>query len=534
MSGPAVGKRLFLVLWLPAGLLFLFAGFCFAITPYALREIWLPAAARSAGAVIRADDLRLKSLFPFCLKAVNLYYSDPEVELKIRRGVSVLDTGKLKKHRVELNDTQIDGISIVVRPPGPEIPPSGAGKTSVRPEEEAAPWSFSMKKFRVKNGMLEFRNRDGRAAWVWKAKELSGDRFLSGEKCRLHALASVSAYPDRRSPLRIPNLPFRLKAEYLTDADFQLKEFSLALNTGICSLFVTDEIVIPAEAGISARVRLKGDFPDPDTLRITSSEAVLFKKERSIGKMDFKGSFGKTFRCEGAAAGLDLEPCLSIFAPGSNVRLKVPEAEFSVTGSDFSPEGLRRDLKARLIARLEELSIPVELDRQSRILRLIMIPVEAMPTLVELLELSWNFRHEFDQCLNSVRAIVSGRQNLNFDRARLDISLEEGLLKISDITLNGKDIEMESIKGVLNLGTEALDIRTVLLVKGVRLPLKFKGTLNQPSARLKDVLKDFVLLNAPLLDRLEKLLTEPPSKNDSKLEKSIKRGYRDLNRMLQQ
>lgn len=389
-----------------------------------------------------------------------------------------------------------------------------------------------MKEFQVENAVVEIENAERETVQVWTASTLKGNRFLTGKTCSLSAEAAVKIRPDKRNPLDICVLPFRLRGEYLLDPEFRLKDFKIAIKTGVCDLAVTKEIVIPAQAGISAGLNLTGSFPNPDTLRITDSEIHLFKGRENIGKLRFKGMFGNTFQCEGVFTDLNMQPYLSILVPGSRADLDVPHAEFTVSGCDFSPEGIRKELKARLTARLEKLSIPVELNRKSRIMRMIMIPVEAMPAFLELLELNWNLHREFQHCLNSVQAVISGTQNLNFDRAVMDIALENGILKIADITLHGKEIEMESIQGNLDLGSEKIDLRTILIVSGIKLPLKFKGTLNDPAAHFKDALKDFLLLNAPLLKKLEALLTEPPSDKDSKWEKAVKRGYRDLKRFL--
>ena len=110
--------------------------------------------------------------------------------------------------------------------------------------------------------------------------------------------------------------------------------------------------------------------------------------------------------------------------------------------------------------------------------------------------------------------------------------METGILNIRNFTLNGKDIEMESIRGTLDLITEEMDIRTIMVVNDFKLPIHFRGNLNKPSPHFKESMKDFVMLNAPLLQKLESMLSEPPSPKDSRLEKAIKRGYRDLQRYI--
>ena len=114
----------------------------------------------------------------------------------------------------------------------------------------------------------------------------------------------------------------------------------------------------------------------------------------------------------------------------------------------------------------------------------------------------------------------------------MDISQEGTLVKIAKITLYGHDIRIESIRGTLDMITEEIDLQTVLVIGDLSIPLKFKGTLTHPSFSVKHALKDFIVLNTPFLDRLNSLLTEPPSKDDSQLERAIKRGRRNLQKYL--
>ena len=510
--------------------------FFFALSPYAFREIWLPLAAKSAGVSATAESLYLESLFPFRLRVVNLHYSDPETTIHIHSAVSRLRTGQLKKHAVVLHDTRIDGIQIICHPPKPRpktVRPAIEKPMPRQVRKDEDEWTFSMKNFRMKDASLIIRNQEGKSVQIWSAQSLEGDLFQTEKNCSLTADASVTTQADKRNPISIRSLPFRLQAQYQMDKNFRLKEFQIALQTGICDLSITNEIVIPAQAGISASLRLKGSFPAPDSFRIVHSETRLFKAGKNIGKLLFKGTFGDLFQCEGTFSDLDMQPYLSILVPDYQVRMIVPQASFTASGSDFSRQGIQRDLKTTLTAELKQFSIPIELNRKSRILRLIMIPVEAVPTYLEVLEMKWNLRNEIDHCLDSIKAIISGKQNLNFDQAKINLALEHGTLNIKEITLHGKDIEMETIQGKLDIATEKMDIQTVLILNGIKIPLRFKGTLNRPSPRFRDALKNFMLLNAPLLKKLENLLTQPPSPEDSKLEKAIKRGYRDLNRFLQ-
>ena len=532
-------KQVCLILtWVIASAVFLAGLFFLTLTPYVLRNLWLPAAARSAGVTAQAEKISLVSLIPFRVRAVNFHYADSEVTLDIAKIISGLSFRKLKKHQIELYDTRINNIRMRTslfagdHAPAAESPASDRNPLPPADSESSEPWQFSMYGFEVKNAVFEYENRERKVVQVWSIKSLRGNRFLPEKICSIIADSSLRVYPDKQNPIEIRALPFRITADYRVDRSFRLKAFSMDLKTGICDFAIPGVVDIPPRAGIRAATRLEGSFPDPETIRIARSEIRLFKDSKLIGRLQCKGENGSRFQYDGVLSDMDLQPYLSLFAPDSKVSLNLSRAEFAVTGSDFSPEGIRKDLKLRVIAELDRFSLPVELNHNSRLIRLVMIPIEALPTFLELITLKWNLRKELVQCANSVQAVISGKQNLNFERAALDISMETGILNIRNFTLNGKDIEMESIRGTLDLATEEIDIRTIVIVNDFKLPLRFKGNLSKPAPYLKESMKDFVTLNAPLLQKLESLLTEPPSSKDSKLEKAIKRGYRDLQRYI--
>ena len=507
--------------------------FFLALTPGVLRNVWLPAVARSAGVTAEADELSLISLVPFRVKAVNFHYADPDVVLDIARITSGLPLNRLKNHQIELHDTWIDGLRLRCSLlPEEKSPASVPKKGRSADSGPSAPWQFSIRRFEVKNAVFEYENQERKVVQVWSVNSLRGNQFLPDKVCSISADSFLQVYPDKQNPVEIRALPFRIRADYRLDPSFRLKSFAVDLKTGICDFAVPNVVTVPSQAGIRAEVRIEGQFPDPETIRISRSEIQLFKGADRIGKLQCKGENGRRFQYDGVLSDFGLQPYLLLFAPDSRISLNLSRAEFAVTGSDFSPEGIRRDLKVRVIARIDRFSLPVELNRKNRLMRLVMIPIEALPTFLELATLKWNLQNEISQCVNSVRAVISGKQNLDFDDAVLDFSMEQGILNIRNFVLHGKAIKMESIRGTLDLASEEMNIRTVLIVNDIKVPLHFKGTLNQPSPHFQEAMKDFVLLNAPLLKRLESLLSDPASSKDTKLEKAIKRGYRDLNRYI--
>ena len=534
MTLPRWKKVCLILIWIIASAVFPAGLFFLALTPYALRNIWLPAAARSAGVTAQAEKISLVSMIPLRIRAVNFHYADSDTSLDIAQIITGLSLRKLKKHQIELHDTRIDSIRMrsslfsdaPVQASGPHA--SGQQKKRSANSVSSEPWQFSMYGFALKNAVFEYENRERKVVQVWSMKSLRGNQFLPEKLCSIIADSSLRVYPDKQNPIEIRALPFYFRASYRLDRSFRLKAFFMNLKTGNCDFAIPGVVDIPSRAGIRAAARIEGSFPDPETIRIARSDIRLFKDSKLIGRLQCKGETGQRFHYDGVLSDLDLQPYLSLFAPDAKVSLNLSRAEFAVTGRDFSPEGIRKDLKVRVIAEITRFSLPVELNHNSRLLRLIMVPIEALPTFLELVTLKWNLQKEFAHGVNSIQAVISGKQNLNFDQAAMDISMETGILNIRNFTLNGKDIEMESIRGTLDLVTEEMDIRTIIVINDFKLPIHFKGNLSKPSPHFKESIKDFVTLNAPLLQKLESLLSEPPSPKDSRLEKAIKRGYRDL------
>ena len=68
---------------------------------------------------------------------------------------------------------------------------------------------------------------------------------------------------------------------------------------------------------------------------------------------------------------------------------------------------------------------------------------------------------------------------------------------------------MESIQGILNLESGAIALQSILLFYGFKIPFRFSGTLDEPSILYSKVLEDFIVLNTPRLDSLQRILPLP-------------------------
>lgn len=501
-----------------------------SLSDWSIRNLWLPLASKLSGAEIRAEKFSILSLHPFQAETANFHYADSCTVIDIDYAVTRMRLKPLRSKKVILERTLVRGMRILcnlqsgAEPVEKDSMPAVSGRESQK-------WTFALYDYTGENIALEISGEDGKPHYSWLIRQLCGDRFSSGQSGTLDAQGETTVYPSGQNPLQIKALPFSLNAVFQPDENFCPRQMHLKVQTGIFDMRFAEDMVIPPEAGISAAADIQMKT-DGSTLQINDSRTVLLLKDRKIGELRLRGSFGGTFRCSGELSELDLQPYLSLFAKNTPATLAMTRAEFAMEGTEFSEIALQSSMKARLKAEFKDISIPVELDRKSRLVRLVMIPLEAMPTFFELAEMSWSFKHEIRNCINSISAIIKGRQNLEFQRADLDLELNQGTLQIREITLRGQEIEMETIRGVLDLPTGKIDLKTILVACGVRLPLDIEGSMNNPTPKLRNALKDFFALNAPLLQALEKSLKEPSAENDTRLEKALKRGYRNLNKYL--
>ena len=503
---------------------------CVSLSGWGFRSLWLPLASKLCGAEIRAERICIQSLCPFQVEIANFHYADSRVVIAGDYAATRMRLKPLLNRKVVLEKTQVRGTRLDWKlQSGSDAPKIET--VSSRSGEKSQNWTFSLHDYEAEDITLTIHEANGLPYQCWLIRQLRGDRFCPGQSGTLYTNCEVTVEQKENSQLKIGVLPFSLTAVFQPDENYCPRQMHLKVQTGVWDMELEEDIVIPREAGISVAADIKMDT-DGNTLQISDSQIIFNSKKRKIGKLRLRGSLGETFRCSGEFSELDLQPYLAIFAKNSGVNLAMPRAEFSMEGTDFTEVALQSSLKARLKAEFRNISIPVELDRTSRLVRLIMIPLEAMPTFFELAEMSWSFKHEIRNCMNSISAIIKGKRNLEFQRADLELELDRGTLQIKDITLRGQEIEMETIRGVLDLPTGKIDLKTVLVACGVRLPLDIEGSLNNPTPKLRNALKDFFAVNAPLLQTWEKSLKEPPTKKDTRLEKALKRGYRNLNKYL--
>ena len=503
---------------------------CVSLSGWGFRSLWLPLASKLCGAEIRAEKFRILSICPFQAETANFHYADSRVAIDIAYAAARMRLKPLRDRKVVLEKTLVRDMRLDWKlQAGSDAPETGTA--SSRSGEKSQNWTFSLHDYEAENITLTIHEANGLPYQCWLIRQLRGDRFCPGQSGTLYAKSEVTVEQKENSQLKIGVLPFSLTAVFQPDENYCPRQMHLKVQTGNLDMMLDEDIVIPREAGISVTSDIRMDT-DGKTLQISDSQIIFNSKKRKIGKLRLRGSLGETFRCSGEFSELDLQPYLAIFAKNTGVNLAMPRAEFSMEGTDFTEVALQSSLKARLKAEFKDISIPVELDRKSRLVRLIMIPLEAMPTFFELAEMNWSFKHEIRNCMNSISAIIKGKRNLEFQRADLELELDRGTLQIKDITLRGQEIEMETIRGVLDLPTGKIDLKTVLVACGVRLPLDIEGSLNNPTPKLRNALKDFFAVNAPLLQTWEKSLKEPPTKKDTRLEKALKRGYRNLNKYL--
>ena len=531
-SVPVPGKhrklKIFLLIF-GMVILFLVLAVIFSLTPYALRSWWLPFAANLSEAKMEASDLRIESFFPFRLAVKNFHYSDGNG--------TIIDTGtartgihlkKLFKGTVDLKDTYISNMKLVVR----NQPADKPSVSSSLPKESASTeLPLVMHIFKAEHVMFVLNDQFDKPRQQWIIRRLQGNRLLPREKCILEGEAEVKTFPSPNDPVLINSLPFRMNAFFVLEDDYRLKAFQVELKTGVVDLVLANNYAFPAGMGLSLNLSADGKFLEDGKFRIHASELFLIKENKPIGKLTLSGELGKGFQCKGKIQNLNAGPLISFLFQNKSAALTVRQADFHFEGKNFTEESLQSELTGELKLQAEAMSFPVELDSKSRLFRLVMIPLEALPSFINLARLKLEFKQEMNDCLASINEAVSGKRNLEFGKASVDIALDCGSLNVRDISLHGKDIELESIQGKLDIPTGNLNMKSLLIICGIKIPLTFEGTLSKPSVNLFAAVKDFFTLNASFL----KTIKEEAAKiipSDTAVEKAVKRGLKNLDKFL--
>ncbi len=504
-----------------------------ALTPYALRSFWLPLAASLTDAKMEASDLRIESFVPFRVGVKNFHYSDGSgTVIDVGTATTGVRLGKLFKGTIDLKDTHVSNMKLVIRSQPAETP--SASSSAPSPESSASPATepvLVMHFFKAENVMFVLTDPLNAVRQQWTIRRLQGDRLLPREKCTLEADAEIKTFPTPNDPLHIHSLPFRMNAVFVLDDDYGLDAFHVKLDTGVMDLVLLNDYTFPAKMGLRLNLSADGKFLEDGTFRLQNSELFLLKDKQTLGKLTLSGELGKKFQCKGKIQDFNAGPLLSFLFQDKKAELTVRLADFHFEGRNFTAESLQSELTGELKLQAEAMSFPVDLDSRSRLFKLVMIPLEALPSFINMARLKLDFKKEVNAGLASINEAVTGRKNLDFDKVTADLAADHGVLNIRNISLSGKDIELESIQGTLDMPTGNLNIKTLLIICGIKVPLNFEGTLNQPSVNLLSAARDFLTLNASIL----KTLKEEASKiipSDTTVEKAVKRGLRNLDKFL--
>ncbi len=506
----------------------------FCLTPYALRSIWLPFAANLTDAKMEAADLRIESFIPFRVEMKGFHYSDGSgTVIDVGTARTGIRLKKLLKGTVDLKDTYISDMKLVVRCQPSDTP----SVTSALQKDSAVSSAVSaassepplvMHVFKAENVTFLLKDSLDKLRQEWTVRSIQGNRLLPREKCVLSGEAELKTYPSPNAPFFINSLPFHMNAIFVLQDDYGVDSFHVDLKTGIMDLVFLNEYSFSAGMQLQLKMSADGKFLDDSTFILHSSELFLIKEKKNIGKLTLSGELGKNFQCKGKIQDFNAGPLISFLLQNKKSELTVRLAEFHFEGHDFSPESIQSEISGELKLQAEKLSFPVDLDSKSRLFRLIMIPLEALPTFFNLARLRLEFKKEVNACLSSINDAVSGKKNLEFNNATADIALDHGLLNVRDISLHGKDLELESIQGKLVIPTGSLDMKSLLIICGIKIPLNFEGTLSKPSVNFISAAREFFVLNASFL----KTITEGASKiipSDTIVEKVLRKGFQSLN-----
>ena len=295
-----------------------------------------------------------------------------------------------------------------------------------------------------------------------------------------------------------------------------------------------------------AELALSGDISLKE--RILSGENLLLRINGTAFPLRLESDLAKErFRIAGSTGKLNAGPLINLLLRQKSASLTVDSLKFDLSGEGFTPERIKRTLTGSFVAGGSGISVPLELDQSSDLLKLVMIPLENIPSLLGLIGGSdlKNLALEKTQGLASV---LNGSAALSFSSANLDASIRNGVVTVRDFTLSGDLILTETVLGTVNLASGGINLKTRTSFDIITFPLDFGGTISSPVPDLPNAVADFLKLNASatlqksvnrFLDKALNTaeedvedLEQDGSALDRTIDKGIQKGLRSLDKWL--
>lgn len=577
------------VLWIAGGILaglliLLVAVYQIALSSGMICGYWLPMVSRMTGQTISASDVRLSLLGKTNnLFVKNLRYSNGKgLEAVIDQAQGSIDFIKAASGEYRVSAFQVNGARAKLlvpavtasapAAPAPEKNASAPAPTAPTAPETKKPLDLLIRHVDLKNVVLEYEDAGKGVSVLYELDSLSLDQFGAGLTSDIQ-LASRLKAALKKTTLKVAPLPLSAKIQLKSGTDLMPEFLTAELDSNNTGL-EAPAVELPDTA--VPKTETHGDFPaflrkctvkyridlknivtaDRMNLSIAGrmelADLVLKANPLNLDVNGMKCQLGgevnassRHFHVAGKSGAMDLSALLSsMMKSGSNPpTLMINSTDLNFKGQGFSEEAVKQTLTGILLLKASNLSIPMELYQSNDLTRVIMIPLRAIPKLLSMIPYEHALKTKAVSGARTLDDIFSGNMNLDFSTVLLDLTAQNGLVNIKNLSLTGNQVASEQIAGTVNLSAGNINLLTQTNLIGLVIPFRIGGTLASPqpdySGALASLLKA-VTVNV-LQDAAKMVVKElnpdsasgQPVKSDGKvIEKAVEKGLNQLNNWL--
>lgn len=246
-----------------------------------------------------------------------------------------------------------------------------------------------------------------------------------------------------------------------------------------------------------------------------STDNLTFNVNRTpiviIGFVDVSDPSGYVYEASTNFRRFQMPPAVRAFNPEmeKDFRGEITTAELYVRGKGLSSKDIDKNLVGSAKVKMRDLSIPFQLKNSMLMAKILFIPLQYTPTLLELSSKKTFTKNGISAFMDKTKNIIEGRDNIDFRDARFSVRARNGIIIIDEFVFNGDMIKAENITGTIKMDDGALNLKTETEMGPVIMPVTFTGTLEEPSPDIRAFLIDFLKRNTfNLLKTPLSLLTE--------------------------
>ena len=178
-----------------------------------------------------------------------------------------------------------------------------------------------------------------------------------------------------------------------------------------------------------------------------------------------------------------------------DLRGVIEDLNLEIRGRGLSLQNLDRFLKVKLTSRMKNLCVPHEAGTALFLLRILLLPVQQIPALVNLLPSS-GFRRLLQEMVGEGGDFSLGKlRNVEFTDGVIDLESSGTDFIVKKMYFTGPQVKTRVVRGGFNPFYNVIRSELLTRLSGVNFPIRLTGTLDNPEVDKAYFLKEFFRKN---------------------------------------